>query len=305
MSNRIGFIGVGAMGAPIAERLIAAGHELAVFDLAPEAVMPLVARGAKAALSPRDAAAGAHTVFTCLPSPEASREVALGASGIGDAPGLKVYIETSTIGTAAMKTIAAGLSARGIQVLDAPVSGGPRGARAGTLSAMVAGDRPAFERSLPLFEAIAKNVIYVGQTPGLAQITKLANNMISAAGMAAASEAVVMAVKAGVAPRALIDAINASTGRNSATANTFPQSVLTRSFDYGAKYSIMYKDVRLCLDEARALGRPMWVGSSVMQLWFQGMLEGRGDDDYTTITRMIEEWTGVVVDGRNDGDKPG
>lgn len=299
MSGRIGFIGVGAMGAPIAERLIDAGHSVAVFDVSAAAMQPLVARGAIAATSPRDAASGAHTVFACLPSPEVSREVALGESGMGGAPGLKVYIETSTIGTAAIKAIAAGLGARGIQVLDAPVSGGPRGARAGTLATMVAGDRATFHSCLGLFETIAKKVFYVGAAPGLAQMTKLANNMISAAGMAAASEAVVLAVKAGVDARTLIDAINASTGRNTATSDKFPQSVLTRSFDYGGKFSTMYKDVRLCLDEARALDVPMWVGSSVVQLWFQGMLEGRGDDDYTTITRMIEEWTGTVVDGRD------
>ena len=320
MSGRIGFIGVGAMGAPMAERLIDAGHTVAVYDVSAAAMQPLVARGAIAATSPRDAATGAHTVFACLPSPEVSRAVALGSPALGnaargspadgaahggvcDVPGVKVYIETSTIGTVAVKAIAAGLAARGISMLDAPVSGGPRGARAGTLAAMVAGERSAFEHALPLFEAIAKKVFYVGAAPGLAQITKLAHNMISAAGMAAASEAVVMAVKAGVDPNTLIDAINASTGRNTATADKFPQSVLTRSFDYGGKFSIMYKDVRLCLDEARALDVPMWVGSAVVQLWFQGIIEGRGNDDYTTITRMIEEWSGVTVDGRDQPDQ--
>ncbi len=308
VSGRIAFIGAGAMGAPMAERLIDAGHAVAVYDPSAAAMQPLVARGAIAATSPRDAAQGAHTVFACLPSPEISRAVALGvnadgAEGVASVPGVKTYIETSTIGTAAVKAIAAGLAAHGISMLDAPVSGGPRGARAGTLATMVAGEHAAFERTLPLFETIAKKVFYVGTEPGLAQMTKLANNMISAAGMATASEAVVMAVKAGVDPRTLIDAINASTGRNTATSDKFPQSVLTRSFDYGGKFSIMYKDVRLCLDEARALDVPMWVGSAVVQLWFQGMIEGRGNDDYTTITRMIEEWAGVTVDGRDEKEK--
>ena len=305
MSSRIGFIGVGAMGAPMAERLIDAGHIVAVYDVSAAAMAPLVARGAIAASSPREAATGAHTVFACLPSPEVSRAVALGpagdgAEGVASVTGVKTYIETSTIGTAAVKAIAAGLAARGISMLDAPVSGGPRGARAGTLATMVAGERAAFERTLPLFETIAHKVFYVGAEPGLAQMTKLANNMISAAGMAAASEAAVLAVKAGVDPNTLIDAINASTGRNTATSDKFPQSILTRSFDYGGKFSIMYKDVRLCLDEARALGVPMWVGSAVGQLWFQGMAEGRADDDYTTLIKIIEGWSGVTVDGRKD-----
>ena len=313
MNGRIAFIGTGAMGAPMAERLIDAGHQVAVYDASPAAMAPLVARGAIGASSPRAAATGAHTVFACLPSPEISRAVALGdaagaagndAGGIASVPGVKVYIETSTIGTAAVKAIAAGLAKHGISMLDAPVSGGPRGARAGTLATMVAGERAAFEGTLPLFEAIAHKVFYVGAEPGLAQMTKLANNMISAAGMAAASEAAVLAVKAGVDPVTLIDAINASTGRNTATSDKFPQSILTRSFDYGGKFSIMYKDVRLCLDEARALGVPMWVGSAVGQLWFQGMAEGRANDDYTTIIKVIEGWTGVTVDGRVDKRRP-
>jgi 3-hydroxyisobutyrate dehydrogenase-like beta-hydroxyacid dehydrogenase len=258
---------------------------------------PLVARGAIATGSAREAADGAGTVFACLPSPEVSRRVALGPGGVWEAEGVRVYIETSTIGTAAIKAIADGLGARGVGVLDAPVSGGPRGARAGTLSTMVAGDRAAFERTRPLFEAIAGKVFYVGAEPGLGQITKLANNMISAAGMAAAMEAAVMAVKAGVDARTLIDVVNASTGRNSATQDKFPQSILPRTFDYGGKLATMYKDVELCFAEARALEVPMWVGSAVVQLWFQAMTEGRGQDDYTTLIKTIEGWAGVTVGG--------
>jgi 3-hydroxyisobutyrate dehydrogenase-like beta-hydroxyacid dehydrogenase len=297
MNDRIGFIGVGAMGAPMAERLLAAGHRVAVFDVDAAAMRPLVARGAIATGSAREAADGAGTVFACLPSPEVSRRVALGPGGVWEAEGVRVYIETSTIGTAAIKAIADGLGARGVGVLDAPVSGGPRGARAGTLSTMVAGDRAAFERTRPLFEAIAGKVFYVGAEPGLGQITKLANNMISAAGMAAAMEAAVMAVKAGVDARTLIDVVNASTGRNSATQDKFPQSILPRTFDYGGKLATMYKDVELCFAEARALEVPMWVGSAVVQLWFQAMTEGRGQDDYTTLIKTIEGWAGVTVGG--------
>ena len=294
---KIGFIGVGQMGAPMAERLLAAGREVAVFDVNAAAVQPLVARGAVAAKSAREAAAGAEIVFACLPSPEISKSVALGPDGIAGVEGLRVYVETSTIGTAAIKAIAAGLGARGITVLDAPVSGGPRGARAGKLATMVAGDRAAFDRVRPLFDAIAGKVFYVGAEPGLAQITKLANNMISAAGMAVAMEAAVMAVKAGVDAHTLIDVVNASTGRNTATTDKFPQSILPRTFDYGGKLATMYKDVELCFAEARALGVPMWVGAAVVQLWFQAMTEGRGQDDYTTLIKTIEGWTGVTVGG--------
>jgi 3-hydroxyisobutyrate dehydrogenase-like beta-hydroxyacid dehydrogenase len=292
---KVGFIGLGAMGAPMAERLLAAGHELAVFDVNPAAVGPLAKRGAVATRSVLEAANGADAVFACLPGPEASREV---AAAITDARGLATYVETSTIGTAAVKAIAMTLGKTGVSVLDAPVSGGPRGASAGTLATMVSGERTAFERTRPLFDAIAGKVFYLGAEPGLAQMAKLANNMISAAGMAAACEAVVLAVKAGLDPELLVDVINASTGRNSATQDKFPQSILPRSFDYGGKLATMYKDVQLCFDEARAMEVPMWVGASVVQLWFQGMVEGRGQDDYTTIIKVIEGWTGVTVQGR-------
>lgn len=298
---RLAFIGCGAMGAPIAERLIDAGHVLRIYDPNPAAAAPLVARGAASAPSPRAAAMESEIAFACLPSPEVSRKVALDADGIVACRNLTAYVEMSTIGSQAVKAIAQGLAAAGIPVLDSPVSGGPRGARAGTLSTMVSGERATFERVKPLLETVARNVFYIGEAPGLGQVTKLANNMISAAGMAAAFEASAMAVKAGVDARILIDTVNASTGRNSATMDKFPVSVLTRSFDYGGKLSTMYKDVLLCLEEARALNVPMWVGSNVVQLWFHAMTEGRGDHDYTTLIKTIESWAGVVVGGNEAG----
>jgi 3-hydroxyisobutyrate dehydrogenase-like beta-hydroxyacid dehydrogenase len=298
---RIAFIGCGAMGAPMAERLIDAGHALSIYDPSPAATAPLVARGAVAAPSPRAAAEASDVAFACLPSPEVSRKVALDVDGIIACKGLGAYVEMSTIGSKTVKAIAQGLSAAGIPVLDSPVSGGPRGARAGTLSTMVAGAPATFESVKPLLETVARNVFYMGEAPGLGQVTKLANNMISAAGMAAAFETSAMAVKAGVDARALIETVNASTGRNSATMDKFPAAILTRSFDYGGKLSTMYKDVFLCLEEARELNVPMWVGSNVVQLWFHAMTQGRGNDDYTALIKMIEDWAGVVVGGNESG----
>jgi 3-hydroxyisobutyrate dehydrogenase-like beta-hydroxyacid dehydrogenase len=274
--DTLAFIGCGAMGAPIAERLIDAGYTVRLFDPRADAMAPLVARGGVAAASPREAATGAAVAFACLPSPEVSRAVAFGADGVIGAASLRSYVEMSTIGSSTIKEIAAALTAKGIVTLDAPVSGGPRGARAGTLSTMVAGERAAFERAKPMFNALARNVFYVGDTPGMGQVVKLANNMISAAGMLAAFEASAMAVKAGVDARTLIETVNASTGRNSATMDKFPASVLTRSFDYGGKVSTMYKDVSLCLEEARQLHVPMWLGANVVEMWHMGMAEGRG-----------------------------
>ena len=298
---RLAFIGCGAMGAPIAERLIDAGHALHIHDPNPAAIAPLVARGAIAEPSPCAAAERSDIAFACLPSPEVSRKVALGDDGIIGCKRLTAYVEMSTIGSKAVRAVAQGLAATGITVLDSPVSGGPRGARAGTLSTMVAGARATFETVKPLLDTVARNVFYIGEEPGLGQLTKLANNMISAAGMAAAFEASAMAVKAGVDARTLIETVNASTGRNSATMDKFPAAVLTRSFDYGGKLSTMYKDVLLCLEEARDLNVPMWVGSNVVQLWFHAMTQGRGNADYTSLIKMIEDWAGVVVGGNDSG----
>jgi 3-hydroxyisobutyrate dehydrogenase-like beta-hydroxyacid dehydrogenase len=297
----LAFIGCGAMGAPIAERLIDAGHTVRVFDPRAEAMTPLIARGAIAAASPRDAANGAETAFACLPSPEVSRAVAFGPDGVAGSASLRNYVEMSTIGSTAVKDIAAALAGKNIVTLDSPVSGGPRGARAGTLSTMVAGDHATFEQIKPLLQAIARNVFYVGDTPGMGQVVKLANNMISAAGMLAAFEASAMAVKAGVDARTLIDTVNASTGRNATTMDKFPAAVLTRSFDYGGKVSTMYKDVHLCLEEAKHLKVPMWLGANVVEMWHMGMAQGRGEDDFTSLIQMIEQWAGVVVGGNESG----
>jgi 3-hydroxyisobutyrate dehydrogenase-like beta-hydroxyacid dehydrogenase len=294
----LAFLGCGAMGAPIAERLIDAGHQVRVFDPHAGAMAPLVARGGIAATSPQEAAAGAEIAFACLPSPAVSRQV---AAAVAATPGLRVYVEMSTIGSKTIEAIADEFATYNVAVLDSPVSGGPRGARAGTLSTMVAGERAAFERAKPLFDAVARNVFYVGDKPGLGQITKLANNMISAAGMLAAYECAAFAVKAGVDARTLIDTVNASTGRNSATMDKFPASILTRSFDYGGKVSIMFKDVSLALEEAHDLGVPMWLGANVVEMWRMGVAQGRGEDDFTSLIKMFEEWAGVVVGGNESG----
>src|SRR3954464_10562511 len=226
---------------------------------------------------------------------------AYGADGVIGAESRHVHVEMSTIGSKTVKAIAAELAKKSIAVIDSPVSGGPRGARAGTLSTMAAGEHAAFERVKPMLQALARKVFYVGDKPGLGQVTKLANNMISAAGMLAAYECSAMAVKAGVDARTLIDTVNASTGRNATTLDKFPASILTRSFDYGGKTSIMYKDVSLALEEARDLGVPMWLGANVVEMWHMGMVEGRGEEDFTALIKMFEKWAGVVVGGNESG----
>ena len=219
MAGTIAFIGCGAMGAPMAERLIDGGFTLRIFDINKEAMRPLVERGAL----PTDFRVKRRQEPTPRsPAYRRPKSVAMWRSapaGSLDAKDSASMWKCRRSVPATIKTIVKELGPARIAVLDAPVSGGPRGAKAGTLSTMVAGDRATFERTRSLFEVIARNVFYIGGEPGLGQITKLANNMISAAGMASAFEAVTMAVKAGVDARTLIDTINASTGRNTATTD--------------------------------------------------------------------------------------
>lgn len=299
--KRIGFIGVGAMGAPMAERLLAAGFDLAVYDPSERATAPFARSGAYVASSALAAAQGRDVVFASLPDPDVSRSVALDPGGIIDAEGVGAYVEMSTIGSETVDAIAEGLARVNIPVIDAPVSGGPRGARAGTLTIIAAGVPDVLERARKPMEAITRKIFHVGSRPGQAQVAKLVNNMISAAGMVASFEAVTMGVKAGLDADTLIDLINASTGRCGATLDKFPQSILTRTFDYGGKLGTMYKDVMLCLEEYRRRDVPHHVSSQVAQIWFQGMAEGRGADDYTSLIQIIERWAGVEVRGRAAG----
>lgn len=296
---RVAFLGAGQMGAPMAERLLSAGHEVTVFDPSAAATRGLVALGAGLAGSVAEAVSGAEAAFACLPGPEVSRAVALGPGGVASAAAVPgVYVEMSTIGAATVADIAAGLAGRGISVIDAPVSGGPRGARAGTLAAMAAGPEDALATVLPALNAIAGRVIRVGDKPGQGQVAKLVNNMISATCMAVSFEAICMGVKAGIDAETLVDAVNASTGRNGATLDKFPASILPRSFDFGGKLATMAKDVDLALAEFRRLTVPHPVAAAAAQVWLSGMAEGRGDDDYTSLVQIVERAAGVKIRGR-------
>jgi len=298
---KIGFIGTGHMGGAIAIRLIDAGFSLSVFDKNPAVLTPLRDRGADIARSPREVADVAEITFACLPTLEISREVALGADGVAEGRSVQVHVETSTIGAPTVQAIGEELNARGIGMLDAPVSGGPRGAYAGTLTIISSGPDEVFDRVHPVLNSIARRVFRVGSQVGLAQVCKLVNNALSAIGMAAACEAIVTGVKAGLDAKTLIEVINASTGRNSATADKFPTSILSRTFDYGGPLEIAVKDMHLYLELAEKLGVPTWVANNAAALWQYAASQGGAKRDYTTLIQYLEEWAGVEVKGDGNG----
>jgi 3-hydroxyisobutyrate dehydrogenase-like beta-hydroxyacid dehydrogenase len=295
-SQSLGFVGIGRMGARMAARLLDAGYTLSVFDTSADALRPLLDRGARAASSPADVASQAPVVLMSLPTPAIVQAVTLGEGGIARGSAVKTVIDLSTTGPSAAAAIAQQLLARQISWADAPVSGGMRGASAGTLA--IALSCPGSVRAE--VEAILKNLgktFYVGEKAGLGQVVKLANNLLGAAALAVSSEAMVMGVKAGVDPQIMLDAINAGTGRNSATVDKFPRAILTRTFDFGFSTGLSYKDVKLCIDEAEALGVPMVVGAVVRQMLAITNAKFGPDSDFTSIARVVEEWGGIEIRG--------
>lgn len=290
----IGFVGLGKMGRPMAVRLIEAGNRLHVFDKDGAALAVLASQGAQAAASPAEVASRAEQVLVSLPTPEVVRQVALGADGLTAGAALRAYVDLSTTGPVVAGEVAAALAARGIATLDAPVSGGVKGAIDGTLAIMAAGP-PALLAELQPVLACLGRIFHVGERPGMGQVMKLANNMLSATAMAASAEVMVMGVKAGLDPRVMIDVINAGTGANTAVRDKFPNQVLPRKFDQGFSTGLMTKDVELCLEEAERLGVPTAVGSAVGRLWAEAIARFGPASDFTTIVRLVEEWAGVEV----------
>jgi len=291
MTERLGFIGLGAMGAPMAKRLLGGGYPLLVFDSNPKAVEALVAAGAEAAASIKDVADQVECVLVSLPTPDVVRAVALGEGGVCEGSRVKTFIDLSTTGPRMAQTIAEGLSEHGIAQVDSPVSGGVGGAEKGTLAVMVAGPEALWERYKPALEFIGKP-FFVGETAGHGQMMKLLNNYLSATAMVASAEAFVVGAKAGLDPDVMVDVICAGSGMNTAVRDKFPKSVLTRTFDYGFRTELMHKDVKLAIEEAEALGVPMWVGQPVKQWWSYALNRGGTGEDFTHIVRYMEEQAG-------------
>jgi 3-hydroxyisobutyrate dehydrogenase-like beta-hydroxyacid dehydrogenase len=294
MESVLGFVGVGRMGGPMASRLLDAGFPLVVYDTNAAAVEALTARGAKKASAAEEVASSADIVLMSLPTPQVVQAVSLGERGILNGSRLKTLIDLSTTGPSVAGVVAKAAGERGVAWVDSPVSGGVAGAVKGTLAVMVSCGNATFPLVEPVLKTFGK-VFYVGEKPGLAQIAKLANNLLAASAIVLSSEALAMGVKAGLDAKVLIDIINAGSGRNSATQDKFPRSVLTRSFDFGFATGLSYKDVRLCIDEAEAMGVPMVAGAAVRQMLAITQAKFGADSDFTSIAKVVEEWAGVEI----------
>ena len=285
---KVGFVGIGNMGLPMAGKLLDDGHELTVFDKRQDAMKPLLERQARPADSIQEMADQLETVLVSLPDLASLRAVCLGEQGLIGGSAIKTLVNTCTVGAPLVEEITEAANAQGIRIIDCPISGGPPGARAGTLSVMVSGDPQVIETLMPVI-SLWGPVTNAGPKPGLAQVLKLTNNILSAVAFAATSEAYVMGAKGGVSPEVLTEAINNGSGRNSATLDKFPRSVLPRTFDYGAEMHILMKDIDLAIEQGERLGVPMWVCQAARLVYKHAVFSDGGKPDITTIVKHVEK----------------
>jgi 3-hydroxyisobutyrate dehydrogenase-like beta-hydroxyacid dehydrogenase len=291
----VGFLGLGAMGGRIVARLLASGRVVFVYDPSEAAMAAAVALGAERCSSPRDVADRAETVLLSLPTPEVVREVACGADGLIAGAAIGTCVDLSTTGPEMAREVAERLAAAGIALVDAPVSGGVSGAEAGTLTIMAAAATDVLAAVRSLLDVLAGKVFHVGTTPGMGQLTKVINNLLSATALIATAEAVALGVKNGLQADVLLAALNASSGRNSATAQKLPQAVLPRTFDFGFTLALMNKDVQICLDQARTAGLELSVGEAVASVWREAQSVSSSDADCTEIVRLVEQRSGTII----------
>ena len=203
-------------------------------------------------------------------------------------------VDLSTTGAPTAREVAAALADEGVTLVDSPVSGGVSGAAAGTLALMAACSADDLAVIEPVLTVLGR-VFHVGEDPGLGQAMKLLNNYLSATALAATSEAVVFGAKAGLDPQTIIDVLNAGSGRNSATQDKFPRSILPGTFDFGFSTALMCKDLRLFAEQAEDIGVPLWVGSAVRQLWRYTSDRFGPGSDFTSVVRPLEEWAAIEV----------
>ena len=290
-----GYLGVGNMGQPMAAKLLDAGHSLTIFDISEPAMRPLLERQARRAASPQELGDRSEIVFVSLPTLAVFRAAVLGPNGLIHGRALKVLVNTCTVGVPFVKEVEEAMAARGVTVVDCPISGGPAGARAGTLSVMVSSAPEAIERVRPLISLWGSTLTIAGDKPGAAQVLKLTNNILFAVSLAATSEAFVMGAKGGLDPEVMVNAINAGSGRNGATQTVIPTVVLDRSFDYGAALHILMKDIDLAIAQGEELGVPMWVCQTARLVYKHAIFQGSADDDISTLVRHVERGAGYEM----------
>ncbi len=289
--TRVGFVGLGIMGAPMAANLLRAGFIVTVWNRSPSRTQPLIEAGAVGADSPADVAAASEVTISCVTNSGDVEEVALGPGGIieGAAPG-SVYIDCSTISPETARKVASALEAKGVAMLDAPVSGGDVGAQAGTLAIMAGGDAATFERCLPVLQAMGKTIVHVGPN-GAGQVVKLCNQVAGGLNLLAAAEAVGLARRAGVDPEKMLEVVSAGAAGSWMLSNLAPRAV-RGDYAPGFMVDLMQKDLRLVLDAAHETHTPLPGTALVSQLFQSIQADGRGRDGTQSLIDAIAKLGG-------------
>ena len=279
----------------MAANLIKAGHQVTVHDLRREAATNLLEMGANWADSPKEAVPGNEVVFTSLPVPRDVEAVVLGENGIleGASSG-QVFFDLSTNSPTMVRRLHDECAARGVTLMDSPVSGGTYGAAAGTLAVMVGGDKATFDRFKPTLDAIGTHVVYCGGI-GNGAVCKICNNLMSMGTGALLAEALTLGVKAGVDLATLADVINNSTGGSKRLADKFPRFLFKGNFEPGFATALAAKDVRLATDLGREYGIPMELSNMVDQLHVEALARGWGPEDSDAVAKIQEEKSGVQL----------
>ena len=294
MSESIGFVGLGAIGSPIARRLIEAGFKLVVHDVRPEAMRSFAGR-AQLAHSSAEVGEQAQVVFGCLPGAGAHREAILGTTGLARAKRVQLYVNLGTLGEPLLLELERGLLDAGITTLDAPITGGVPRAESGTLTAIVSGDRTWFERVEPAMCSYANKRVWLGPRAGSAQVMKVVNNAISLSNLVIAAEAMLVGARAGIDPRVMLDVINNGSGQNSATLSKIPAEVLTDRFNFGGSLAIVVKDLEAFVTQADSQGMPIQSVRTVLEAFRTAKQELGGDADVTEVIRPLERLAGVLL----------
>jgi 2-hydroxy-3-oxopropionate reductase len=292
--NKIGFIGLGIMGRPMSKNLLKAGYKLLVYDIVPSAVQDAVKAGAEAGASPSDVASKTDVMITMLPNSPQVKEVALGKNGIVEgAKKGSLVIDMSSIAPLVAREVGAELSKKGIRMLDAPVSGGEPKAIDCSLSIMVGGEKADFEQALPLFKCMGSSAVLTGAL-GAGNVTKLANQIVVAINIAAVSEALVLATKAGVDPNLVYEAIKGGLA-GSTVLNAKAPLMMDRKFNPGFRINLHIKDMGNILETGHSVGVPLPLSAAVMEIMQALKVDGMGDSDHGAIVRFYEKLSKVEV----------
>ena len=299
MSRKIGFIGLGIMGKPMSKNLLKAGYQLTVCDVNDSAVDEVVALGATSAATPRDVAAQVEIIITMLPNSPQVKAVALGQNGIieGARPGT-IVVDMSSIAPQAAQEVAAALAAKGVRMIDAPVSGGEPKAVDASLSIMVGGEPAVFDECLPILKCMGASAVRVGDI-GAGNVTKLANQVLVALNIAALSEAMTLATKAGVDPELVFNAIKGGLA-GSTVMNAKTPLMLDRKFAPGFRINLHIKDLNNALETAHDVGVPLPLTAGVMEILQSLKIDGAGGDDHSAIVKYYEKLAKVEVRRKSD-----